>query len=237
LNDLESFNNNLWKNAKNIKAFLKWANEKGYTSSEYYKKIKLHAEKDKDIIALTPDQLKAIESLNLVERLEKVRDLFLIECYCGLRYSDVQNLKPENISNGRINILTTKTKQRLIIPIHQKLKKVLDKYFKHGKLLPKITNQKMNEYLKEIGELAELNENFEHVKFRGNERVSNTLKKFELLTTHTARHTFITLSLYFGLDHETIMKIVGHQKYNTLKRYIHYNEDHVKKQMSKWDKN
>ena len=199
-------------------------------------KIKIKQETDKDIVALSLDQLKEIENLELEDRLDKVRDLFLIECYCGLRYSDIQNLKRENIKEGKINILVKKTKQRLIIPIHKKLQKIFDKYFLIERGLPKITNQKMNDYLKEIGELANLDEDFEFVKFRGNERVTKTVKKYERLTTHTARHTFITLSLLFGLDHETIMKVVGHQKYNTLKKYIHYNEAHVTNQMNKWDK-
>jgi integrase len=236
LQDLKSYNNNLWKNVKNLKAFMKWAHEKGFSNNEYYLRIKIKQETDKDIVALSLEQLKEIENLKLDDRLDKVRDLFLIECYCGLRFSDIQNLKKENIKDGKINVLVKKTKQRLIIPAQKKLIIIFDKYFLMGKDLPKITNQKMNDYLKEIGELAELDEEFEFVKYRGNERVAKTVKKYERLTTHTARHTFITLSLLLGLDHETIMKVVGHQKYNTLKKYIHYNEAHVASQMSKWDK-
>ncbi len=83
LHDLGNFNNALGKHTKNLKVFMRWAHEKGYTGNGYYKKIKVAAENDKDIIALTEEQVNKIESLDLNERLDKVRDLFLLECYCG----------------------------------------------------------------------------------------------------------------------------------------------------------
>ena len=79
LTDLGSFNNTLWKNVKNLKAFLKWAHDKGYSHNIYYTKFHIQQENDKDIIALTYEQVKTIEALDLNERLSKIRDLFLIE--------------------------------------------------------------------------------------------------------------------------------------------------------------
>ncbi len=236
LDDLGNFNNALGKHTKNLKVFMRWAHEKGYTNNEYYKKIKVAEETEKDIIALTEEQVKKIENLELNDKLDRVRDLFLLECYCGLRFSDIQNLKQENIQDGKINVGTVKTKQRLIIPIHNRLQKILDKYFKEGNELPKISNQKMNDYLKELGEEAELTDEFEYVQHKGKEKVPTTFKTYEKLTTHIARHTFVTLSLKRKMDHESIMKVVGHKAYNTLKKYIHYNEAHIIQEMDKWNK-
>ncbi len=153
-----------------------------------------------------------------------------------LRFSDIQNLKEENIKNDKINSVTQKTRQRLIIPIHNRLQKLLDKYFKEGNELPKISNQKMNDYLKELGLIAGLTDKVEYIQHKGKEKIPTTLKTYEKLTTHIARHTFVTLSLKLKIDHETIMKIVGHKAYTTLKKYIHYNESHVVNGMNKWNK-
>lgn len=133
----------------------------------------------------------------VTKRLEHVRDLFIFSCFTGLAYIDVMNLKAENIRknfDGKLWIMTTriKTNVKVNVPLMDIPKMILDKYagqLPQGKLLPVISNQKMNAYLKEIGDVCGINKN---------------------LTFHLARHTFATMMLTLGADLYTTSKLLGH---------------------------
>lgn len=133
----------------------------------------------------------------VTKRLEHVRDLFIFSCFTGLAYIDVMNLKAENIRknfDGKLWIMTKriKTNVKVNVPLMDIPKMILDKYagqLPQGKLLPVISNQKMNAYLKEIGDVCGINKN---------------------LTFHTARHTFATMMLTLGADLYTTSKLLGH---------------------------
>ncbi len=161
--------------------------------------------------------------------LEKVRDAFLILCYTGLRHSDLIQIKKENISNGFLKIITQKTKTTLKIPVSRPLQKILNKY--HDCDLPVISLQKMDEYLKILGEKAGLDDDFEKVTFSGNQRIIWKDKKYNFLTTHTGRRTFITLSLEKGMRSETVMKITGHKDMRSFQKYIKLTDTVVKDEM------
>ncbi|MGI4751272.1 MAG: hypothetical protein ACRYFB_11610 [Janthinobacterium lividum] len=92
---------------------------------------------------------------------------------------------------------------------------------RNGGSLPKMaSNQKTNDYLKELGELAEINEMVHIVKYRGVEKVEFLEPKYKFICTHTARRTFVTLCLEKGMRPETVMSITGHKDYKTFKKYI-----------------
>lgn len=96
------------------------------------------------------------------KHLERIRDVFLFSCFTGLRQSDVYNLRRSDIKENHIEITTIKTANSLIIDLNNHNKAVLDKYkdihFENDKALPVISNQKMNDYLKELAEMAEIDE-------------------------------------------------------------------------------
>lgn len=151
---------------------------------------------------LTEDEIKKILKLNLVsERLEHVRDLFVFSCFCGLAYIDVAGLRKENIRksfDGNLWIMTKRVKTGIDVnvPLLDIAKMILDKYkdkLPNGKILPVISNQKLNSYLKEIADLAGIKKN---------------------LTFHLARHTFATTTtLGKGVPIETVSKMLGHTKW------------------------
>ena len=91
-----------------------------------------------------------------------MRDVFFFQCFTGLSYSDVFNLRRRDIKGDHIEVTTVKTSDSLIIELNDHSKAILEKYkdveFENDKALPVITNQKMNDYLKELAELAEINE-------------------------------------------------------------------------------
>lgn len=215
--------NTVGKHIKTIKSFLNEATERGYNDNLEFKKRKFKTlREESDSIYLTLDELKKFEKLNLsaIPRLEKVRDLFLIGCYTGLRFSDFTQIKPENIITEKsiIQIRTQKTGERVSIPLHKTVRSILKKY---DDRLPKAyANQVMNDYLKEVASLAGLKEKVETTITRGGKVEKNTYQKFKLVSTHTARRSFATNLYLADIPSISIMKITGHKSERSFLQYI-----------------
>lgn len=204
-----------------FKSFLSWSYEREITTSNKYYNIKLPKGSASFQIALTPEDLKAIENLNMLpERLEKVRDLFFFQLHTAQRFSDVQNLKANDIVNNRWNLRQQKTNTHLEIPLSFKAMEILEKYNYN---LPSISNQKMNAYLKELGKLAELTEEITITKKVSNQTLSSTKQKYELITTHTARRTFVSLASYKGVSQSVVKSFTGHLTDNMIDIYFKSN--------------
>lgn len=125
---------------------MKWAMNKGYHSNLEYQKFSF-AEKDKAVICLTPEELKALANFKFEnERLSKARDLYCFGCYTGLRFSDIATLWREHFQNGYILKNITKPKEDDRITILPQAKAILDKY-DDGSVypLPRLSNPKLNE--------------------------------------------------------------------------------------------
>lgn len=138
-----------------------------------------------------------------------------------------------------MHIVTLKTYDTIRIKLNKYSQGILRKYddiqFPNGKALPVISNQKFNEYLKELGELAELNEPVDIVFYIGGTRENITCKKWELLTTHCARRTFVCNSLSLGATPEQVMAITGHSSYASMKPYIGLSDADRDKAIDCWD--
>ncbi|WP_339874676.1 site-specific integrase [Olleya marilimosa] len=220
-NNLSS--NTVGKHIKTIKSFLNEATERGINKNlEFRNKRFKTLREEADTIYLNIEELEKIENLNLKAnpRLEKVRDLFLIGCYTGLRFSDFTEINPENIvsNNTVIQVRTKKTGQRVSIPLHKTVRKILKKYKNN---LPKAyTNQTMNEYLKEVVCLAGIKELIETTITKGGKVEKNVLPKFKLVSTHTARRSFATNLYLAEVPSISIMKITGHKTERSFLQYI-----------------
>jgi len=227
-------NNTVGRHLEMIKCFLHWATEKGHNTNLQYRKLfrRSDFERDATTIALTDDELRRIEELDLADdlRLNNVRDLFVIGCLTGMRCSDVAQIKPEHIQDGFIRLHVTKTTEKLAIPLTPRLKRVLEKYHPDY-AFRSISSQKMNNYLKEIGQLAELNDTVEIVRYKGAEKVATTGPKYTVLSTHAARRTFITLSLQKKVQPEIVMKVSGHTDMRSFRKYIKHANEYVKDEM------
>lgn len=193
-----------------LKSFLRWTYEREITKNNKFEKYQLPESSQIDTIALTMNELKAIESLSeLSERLQRVKDLFLFQVFTGQRFGDVQKLKPEHVKNNVWNLQQEKTGTKIQIPLIPKAYEILERY---QMILPSITNQKLNKYLKELGELAGLTELVTVRHKSGGNVTSDTKRKHELLTTHTARRTFVSLAAYHGVNQQVVMAVTGHKK-------------------------
>ena len=211
-----------------LKWFLRWAFEKGYNHSNVFEKFKPKIKiVPKKVIFLTPDELKNLREFIIPEQkqyLERVRDVFIFCCYSSLRYSDAYNLKWSNIKNDHIEVTTVKTADSLFIDLNDYTRAILEKYkdfhFEDDKVLPVISNQKMNDYIKELAELAGINEPVHETYYVGAKRIDTVTPKYELLSTHAGRRTFICYALSIGIPIQIVMKWTGHSDYKSMKPYI-----------------
>ncbi|MBX3045234.1 MAG: site-specific integrase [Candidatus Kapabacteria bacterium] len=229
-------NNSQGRLVKIVKTFMHWSLEKGFHNNRtFIKSLKIFDEKTTKI-ALNKSELEAIENItDLSPRLERTRDMFLTQCYCGLRFSDLINLKPENINFEEkiISIYTVKTKDPLIVPITTKLQVILKKY---KSKFPKISSQKYNEAIKELCQEAGMTDNIQLTYNIGSERIDEIKPKYELISSHTGRRTFITLSLRRGLLEDVIMQVSGHTNKKSFQRYVRIaKSDAINEVRSAWE--
>lgn len=235
LHSLGLQNNTIGNIVKTFKTVMNWAFENGYLSNPAFKKI-VKPSAPTDIIYLNSEELTTLMNLDLKSKpsLDRVRDLFIFECSTGLRYSDLQNLKPEDIKERHLEITAIKTMDKLRIPLNPIAISVLKKY--DGVLPRVLVNQKMNEILKEIGKLAGINEPIKIVRFYGTKRMEEVLEKYQLICTHTARRTFVTQSLERGIRPEVIMKLTGHRDIKTMMKYVKITEKKVEEEfLNAWN--
>lgn len=236
--ELKLASNTIGKDIKTLKTILNEATERGLNNNLQYRSRKFSTTSEKtDSIYLTETELQEMENLDLSEnrKLDSVRDLFLIGCYTGLRYSDFSKLTPEHIKDGFIEITQTKTGEPVVIPVHKTVKKILEKY--GSKLPPAISNQKTNKYLKDLGELLPcLNNQASKTLTKGGMRITTNYEKWQLLTTHTARRSFATNEYLNGTPTVTIMAITGHKTEKAFLRYIKLTpNEHAKLLKTHWD--
>lgn len=223
--------------------FMKWALNQGYHSNNAYDRFKPRYKKpEKPIVFLTIEELKKVAAIEIPTEkryLERVRDVFFFCCWTGLRHSDVYNLRKSNIKKDHIELTTIKTSDTLRIDLNKHSRAILAKYsdvvFPNGKVLPVISNQKMNDYLKELGILAELTEPITQTYYCQRERIEDTRPKHELLCTHTGRRSFICNALALGIPPQVVMKWTGHSDYSAMKPYIAVADSIKSKEMSKFD--
>lgn len=231
-------NNTANKNIQFLKTFLIWANTNGYTENSSYKAFKSKSEANEVIYLTEPELMKLYDLQIEEERLQRVRDIFVFQCFTGVRYSDIQNISREDIKNSTWSVRTQKTHQIIEIPLNSYALSILAKYSEYPQPLPVISNQKMNDYLKELCEKAGIDDAVKTVKYKGSERIETTYKKFEVIGTHTARRTFVSLSLQKGMKPENIMAITGHTTYRMMQKYLKIDYGHLRDEMDKvWGSN
>jgi site-specific recombinase XerD len=183
------------------------------------------AKREVERMALTEVELRRMTDKSFsVERLEVVRDIFLFSCYSGLAYADVKKLKKSEIIIGQDNekwLISKRQKTDISarIPLLPAALTLIERYKNHkqcllqDRVLPVLSNQKMNAYLKEIADLCDID---------------------KALTYHIARHTFATtVTLSNGVPIETVSKMLGHRNLKTTQHYAKILDLKVSQDMKK----
>lgn len=232
--------NTLHKNIKNIKTFLNEAVERNLTQNLDFKRKKFNVKQVETYsVHLTENEILKLYNTDLSNEpnVEKARDLIVIGCFVGLRFSDYNRIKQENIiikkGDTYISIITQKTKEPVLVPINPIIKEILEKY--GGTPPPSVSNQKFNIYIKRAAELAKLTEVG---------RLINEPEKplFKCISSHTARRSFATnLFLERKLKVQEIMQITGHKSERTFMNYVKVTNEQTAELMNehikrKWSK-
>ncbi|MEP1095976.1 MAG: site-specific integrase [Cyclobacteriaceae bacterium] len=217
-------NNGAIKHIQRLKKVVHLAIKRGKITNNPFAAYKVKKEKVNREF-LSPNELRTIEDLVLTNKtLETVRDLFVFTCYTGASYSDLADLTCENVGRGVdgnlwLTIERNKTGVVARIPLLFPAKRIMDKYANHpaslnsGSLLPVMSNQKMNHYLKKVAEMCSIN---------------------KPVTCHIGRHTFATtITLSNDIPIETVSQMLGHTCLRTTQIYAKVIEKKVSHDMSK----
>lgn len=232
--------NTIGKHITNIKSFLQNAVDNKLTTNLSFKSKQFKVVHETvESIYLNQAEIDALYFMDLrkSKTLERVRDLFIIGCETGLRISDLKRLSPENIiehdGEKYIRIEMQKTEKPVIIPISERVKEIFKKYTNlTGELFPRaVSDQKMNQYIKEIGRGLEiLNTPVSYSTTINDKRVSVSKPKFDLITNHTARRSFATNAVLKGIPRTMVMAITGHRTEKSFNKYIRMDEMEKAKQ-------
>ena len=216
-------NNTAVKYNKNFKKIVRIALANGWLKKDPYVNIKFRLD-DVDLAYLDEAELNALMKKEFaIERMQQVKDVYLFCCFTGLAFVDVSSLKEDDIITKDYKLWIKKQRQKTKnwchIPLLEPAIKILEKYKNHPVcrkkrlLLPVLTNQKMNAYLKEIADITGINKS---------------------LSTHTARHTFATtVTLSNHVSMEVVSKMLGHSSINMTKKYARVVDDLVSRDMQK----
>ena len=202
-----------------FKTMISWCSKKGYKVLNDYNNIKIK-KFDTNDVHLTEQELKLLESVKLTGAKERARDLFLIGAYTGQRFSDYSLFEKADVREEAIVKKAKKTKITAFIPLHKKLKNLLDKY---DWKLPKISSQKFNLKIQEICKDLKIDSEIKKVSYMGKNHTETILPKWKLIGSHTARRTFITLMSERGMPDHQLMQIAGIKDVKTLIKYKKFN--------------
>lgn len=237
----EGVNNvTLTKRLRTLRSFVNWLRVNNHQVGADFDRYR-HGLKTKgsDKPHLTPDEFRALRDFVFDEGnyvfmrpeaqgfkrwgpLTRARDVFIVGCMTGLRFSDLAAIERQDIhADGWLRILDHKTGDAVRMPLPQPVIHILEKY--DGRL-PVPSNQEFNRRIKEACRLAGITAPVRRVEFKGAERVERVEEKWQAITAHTARRTFISLSLELGVSLHIVQAIVGHNNVEQTIRYTDVGE-------------
>jgi len=230
---LELAPNTIAKDISIIKVFMGEAVDLRYTTNNEFRHKKFsYSEVEMDAVYLSEKELDKLYRFDFAnnKKLENVRDLFVFGAWVGLRFSDFSNIKSENIVqiDGEyfIKIITQKTKELVIIPCNPVVLDIFKKYEHNRNKLPNaISNQKFNDYIKEVCNVAGFTE-------RGRLANDSNLELWQCISSHTARRSFATNYYLQGFPVIDLMKITGHKTEKAFMKYIRVTKLDAAKRLS-----
>jgi integrase len=211
--------NSIGKTIKHLKFFLKDRMQKKiipFFDLSAYKVM----EEEVDAVYLSWGEISLINKLDLSQNqnLEKYRDLFVLGCLTGFRFSDYTNIKPEEVRNDMLYVKQAKTLATVVVPLRKEAKEILiDKY---NMQMPQVSNPNFNYYIKEVARLAGINEMVKITHKRGNKIIDEIRSKYDWIMSHTCRRSFCTNEFLDGTPVQLIMAISGHKTEKAFRRYI-----------------
>jgi integrase len=232
MDDLNHINNTYSRNLGLFKSFMFWAKKSKFTYNDAFIEFRKVDRVITNQIALTIEDLNKIMKYQFkIDRLEKVRDVFVFACVTGMRFGELSLISRSNVTEDYIILKEEKdeTKEAREIPLTSLSKYILLKYeYK----LPLIANQKQNNYIKECFKEMGYTNLVQKVTTKGKENIKEELFFYDRISTHTARRTFITIMKREGKSDKLIASITGHTDMKTLNQYYQVSEPEKKEAMN-----
>ena len=216
--------NTLSRNIGLFKTFMNWAVLNRYTYKLDFQEFKNIKKEITDEVALSKEQVVEIFNFDFSnnQRLERVRDLFVFGCFTGMRYSNYSKIKKNDIIDSHIKVRDVKdNRKQLNIPLNDYSSYLLKKY---DYRLPEISNQKFNEYIKEVIKIVGYTEDIKKTSKLGNEIVETVTPFYERISSHTARRSFITIMKTEKVPDKIIMGFTGHKSLEVFNQYYKPND-------------
>ena len=223
-------NDTIHKYISTLKVFLKWCNDNDYlVHPDVFKTQKTNFKKKayNEIIALSESEIQKLMNHDLSDRpsLERVRDLFCLLCYTGQRFEDLINFDPKDIKNNAWDFISVKVKKRVIVPFEGYIAPAKDILERIGYSVPKISNQKFNEYIKTVGKLAGMDEIIKITRYSGKQKLVIEKWKSDFLSSHVGRRSMVTNLLSRNVPITLVQKLTAHSDIRTLMKYESANTD------------
>ena len=223
-------NDTIHKYISTLKVFLKWCNDNDYlVHPDVFKTQKTNFKKKayNEIIALSESEIQKLMNHDLSDRpsLERVRDLFCLLCYTGQRFEDLINFDPKDIKNNAWDFISVKVKKRVIVPFEGYIAPAKDILERIGYSVPKISNQKFNEYIKTVGKLAGMDEIIKITRYSGKQKLVIEKRKYDFLSSHVGRRSMVTNLLSRNVHITLVQKLTAHSDIRTLMKYESANTD------------
>lgn len=199
---------------KCLRAFLNYSIKHGWNTNYPFNSFKIESESYGDPVFITVEERDLLYNADIKpEHLARVRDMFVFQCLIGCRVSDLTKLKKSNIINGCIEYIAGKTKDNkprvARVPLTDKAKTILAKYdLPNGDLLPYISHQKYNDYIKDVFKLVELTRMVTVPDPKTRQNIQKPLN--ELASSHMARRVFVGSLYSKGVKNEIIGSMSGH---------------------------
>lgn len=224
--------NSVGKHIRILKLMLNEATMQGYNTSTYYNRFHVFTE-DVDTVYLNEKELQQLKDKDFAESpyLDRVRDWFLLLAWTGSRFSDLEKVGKTDIKDGFITSRQQKTNTKVTIPLHPVVLEILEKY--EFNLPEPISNQRFNEYIKEVAKLAGINSIEVVTVTKGGTLETNRFEKWELISSHTGRRSFCTNMYKRGLPTLMIMSISGHKTEKSFLKYIKVKQSEHAEMMAK----
>lgn len=224
LNVRGGWNNIFGKRIKETKAFLRWAEvEHGQQVHQGYHKWKVYVE-EKEIVYLTPAEIDLLTTADLPPHLDKYRDVFVFSCLTGFRWSDIERTRLMVVQNGLLTITTQKNRGAAKVPVTPRVQALLNRY--NGDLNI-VTPQKLNESIKELCRRIGMDRPVRYFRYKLKEAFAFEAPKYELVSIHCGRRSFITNAFAAGFSVPEILDMIGSSDPKVLLGYLAITDHHL----------
>ncbi len=217
--------NTVHRNVGLLKTFLLWSLNKKYSFNNSFVNFKKPPKFRTDEIALNIEQVEEIyaHDFSKNKKYERVRDLFVFGCVTGMRFGNYSTISKNDVQGEFIRVIDLKSKSKnLSIPLNNISKSILEKYEYQ---LPSISNQKMNEYIKEVFEELRFTDEIKKTMKYGDQLVEKNTEFYKRISSHTARRSFITIMKNKRVPDKVIMSYTGHTSLEVFNAYYRPSED------------